>query len=78
MRRRRGVTKTRMNKINDGYFSITSVHRSDLDGLGYDISRIDDATMLELAHKMANAYCENVFWIDLPIIADALEIPRKA
>jgi hypothetical protein len=67
-----------MPEPKDGYFPITSVHRADLEGLGYDASGVDDATMSELADKMADAYCENVFWIDLPIIADALEIPRKA
>jgi hypothetical protein len=66
-----------MPQSKDGYFPITSVHRADLEGLGYDISHVDDATMIRLAGKLANAYCENVFWIDLPIIADALEIPTK-
>lgn len=62
----------------DGYFPITSVHRDDLRELGYDASRVDDATMTRLAGKLADAYCENVFWIDLPIIADHLGIPRKS
>ncbi len=60
------------------YFPITSVHRSDLEGLGYDVSDADDGTMAQLASKMANAYLEEVFWIDLPIIADHLGIPKKA
>ncbi len=66
-----------MPEPKDGYFPITGVHRADLEGLGYDISGVDDATMIRLAGKMANAYCESVFWIDLPIIADALEIPKR-
>lgn len=59
-----------------GYFKITSVAREDLDGLDYDTSKVDDGTMLRLASKMADAYCDNGFWIDLPIIADHLEIPK--
>ena len=59
------------------YFPITSVHRNDLDGLGYDTSKVDDGTMTELASKMADAYCDNGFWIDLPIIADHHDIPQK-
>jgi hypothetical protein len=65
-----------MNTAHDGHFLITSVHRSDLEEEGYDISNVDDATMLALARKMAEAYIENVFWIDLPIIADSLGIPK--
>ena len=66
-----------MPQPTDGYFPITSVHRDDLDGLGYDANTIDDATMMRLADKMANAYLDSAFWIDLPIIADRLEIPKK-
>jgi hypothetical protein len=66
-----------MQGTTDGYFQITSVHRDDLEGLGYDSSKVNDATMTELADKMANAYLENAFWIDLPIIADRLEIPKN-
>jgi hypothetical protein len=61
----------------DGYFPITSVHRDDLEGLGYDTSKVDDGTMQELASKMADAYLDSDFWIDLPIVADHSEIPMK-
>lgn len=59
------------------YFNITSVSREDLEGIGYDTSNVDDDTMEHLASKMADAYCDNGFWIDLPILADHLEIPKK-
>ena len=58
-------------------FNITSVCREDLQGIGYDTSKVDDSTMSHLASKMADAYCDNGFWIDLPILADALDIPKK-
>ena len=32
--------------------------------------------MTELADKLADAYCEDGFWIDLPIIAEDLGIPK--
>ena len=67
-----------MNNTGDGYFPITSVHRRDLEGLGYDISTVDDSTTFQLANKMANAYCDSAFWIDLEIIADDLGILTKA
>lgn len=61
----------------DKPFNITSVARADLDGIGYDTSKVSDETMQELASDMANAYCEQGFWIDLPILADNLKIPKK-
>jgi hypothetical protein len=62
---------------NDGYFPITSVHRADLEEQGFDTSAVDDGTMRELADKMADAYCDQAYWIDLEIIADHLGIPHK-
>lgn len=59
------------------FFPITSVSREDLEGIGYDTSKVDAETMERLASKMADAYCDNGFWIDLPILADYLEIPKK-
>jgi hypothetical protein len=77
-RRGRGDGKQKhMSKTNDGYFPITSVHRSDLEGLGYDVSEVDDGIMSHLASKMANAYLDQAFWIDLPILADHFGIPKK-
>ncbi len=66
-----------MPKPKGGFFPITSVHRADLEGLGYNVSKVDDGTMTRLASKMADVYCENVFWIDLPIIADHLGIAKR-
>ncbi len=59
------------------YFNITSVHRNDLEGIGFDTVDVDDDTMRHLASKMADAYCDQVFWIDLEIIAEAVGIPKK-
>ena len=67
-----------MFKPKDGYFPITSVHRGDLEAQGFDASVVDDATMFELADKMADAYLDSDFWIDLEIIAEAIGIPRRA
>lgn len=50
-------------------FSITSICRADLISAGFDITGVTDENMRELASKMADAYCDNGFWIDLEIIA---------
>lgn len=57
-------------------FPITSVCRADLESAGFDTRNVDDDTMLELASKMANAYCDIVFWEDLEILAEYLKIKK--
>lgn len=57
-------------------FPITSVCRADLKAFFSEeqIAQLDDGDMVDIAGKMADAYCEIVFWIDLEIIAqDVLE-----
>lgn len=53
-------------------FPITSVCRADLKAFFSEeqIAQLDDSDMEEIANKMADAYCEIVFWIDLEIIAE--------
>jgi len=67
-----------INKIKQEqeYFSITSVCRTDLEGIGFNTKNVDDSTMIELASKMADAYCDFAFWTDLEIIAEYLEIKK--
>ena len=38
------------------YFPITSVHRDDLEGQGFDVEKISDDDMQNLAEKMADDY----------------------
>jgi hypothetical protein len=53
-------------------FVITTVCRGDLQQFlsKAQIARLDDGDMERIASQMANAYCEEVFWIDLKIIAE--------
>ncbi len=57
-------------------FVITSVAREDLESIDFNTQDVDDSTMEHLASKMADAYCDNGFWIDLPILAEHLGIPK--
>ena len=64
-------------RLSEGYFPITSVHRDDLKSAGFDVDKISDAEMKELAGKMADDYCEQLFWNSLKIIAgDILNFPK--
>ena len=58
-------------------FQISSVHRDDLEHIGYNTKQVDDVTMQTLASKLGDDYCEQLFWSSLPIIADGLGIPKQ-
>ena len=68
-----------LNQLTAGlpYFKISSIHRDDLARQGFDVSDVTDEDMRELARKLENDYCEQLFWESMDIIADqGLEIPR--
>ena len=60
-----------------GGFPITSVAREDLETQGFDASNVTDGQMAEIADHMADAYCDDAFWVELEVIADDMGIPLK-
>ena len=58
-----------IRELNAGDFPITSVHRDDLEGKGFDVKKISDNDMQNLAKKMADDYHEQLFWPSMEIIA---------
>jgi hypothetical protein len=60
-----------------GAFPITSVDREDLESQGFDASSVTDEQMAEIADHMADAYCDDGFWVELAVIADDMGIPLK-
>ena len=64
-------------KENEGFFSIGAICREDLQSIGFDISNISDDTMDRIADKIHDAYVDNGLFIDLPIIADYFNVPKK-
>lgn len=68
--------KSKKSNQKQEYFPITSVCRDDLEEVGFNTKNVDDSTMLKLASKMADAYCDHGFWIDLEILADYLKIKK--
>lgn len=60
-----------------GDFPITSVCRDDLEPYDFDIEKISDDDMRELADRMEDDYCEQLFRESMVIIAeDALHFPK--
>ncbi len=55
----------------EGMFILTSLSYEDLEGIftEKEIKSLDEGDMINIAHKMANAYIENGYWDDLKIIA---------
>ena len=70
--------KDKIEKMNKS-FEITSVCREDLKEYFSDkqIESLEDCDMERLARKMADAYCENGFWIDMEILAQAILDNKK-
>jgi len=63
--------------FQEGFFPITSVHRADLEDLGFDTSNVSDQRMERIAEKMADDYCNQLFHTSLEIIADDQGVPRQ-
>lgn len=67
-----------MSKNKQVEFNITSICRDDLEGVGFNTSKVSDDTMTKLASKMADDYCEQLFWDSMKIIAqDYFNIPMR-
>ena len=64
-------------KMGDGYFSISRLHRDDLEAAGFDAKDVDDATMERMADKMGDDYVAQLFWNHLPVFAEEFGVPRK-
>ncbi|GHT55439.1 hypothetical protein FACS189451_10580 [Bacteroidia bacterium] len=62
---------------DEGFFEISSLHRDDLESIGYDTSGVDDSDMKTLASKLGDDYCDQLFWNSLAVIAGSLGIPRR-
>ncbi len=66
----KNMSKLKLNKS----FEITSVCRADLKGFfsNDEIELLNDDDLKRIAIKMADSYCENIFWIDLRIATEAV------
>lgn len=59
-----------------GDFPITSVSRVDLAACGFDAEKISDENMEELADKMEDDYCEQMFYESMKEAAGYLNLPK--
>ena len=60
---------------NDGFFSISRLHRDDFKTKGYDASDVDDATMEQIAKRMGDTFVSELFWLAIEASADAYNMP---
>ena len=61
-------------KENNCFYPITSVHQDDIKGVlcltDEQAARITDDMMRQIAKKMADDYCDQLFWEHLPLIVE--------
>ena len=60
----------------EGFFPISFLHRDDIKHRGYDVSNIDNETMVQLANQMGDSYLACGFWEDLDYACEKLKIPK--
>lgn len=71
------LTKINEAKKSTTFFPITSIHRDDLESLGFDTTSITNATMERLASKMNDDYKEQMYWLSMEIITEeSFNIPK--
>ena len=66
-----------MSNKNNNHFVITSVHRDDLERMGFDTANVTDSDMEDIARRMSYTYTESVFWNDLEFKAWEIGIPKR-
>ena len=66
----RDMIKKMKGELN--YYEITTVHKEDIEATGdftkEQIDSLTESDMERIADKLGNAYVDDCFWIDLPII----------
>ncbi len=65
-----------LTQLQAGYFPITTIHRNDLESIGFDTRKVSDSQMAELAKKMTDDYLTQTFWLSMEIIAEIMDLPR--
>lgn len=61
---------------NLGEFNIISLHRSDIDSIGYDSNCIDDNKMYNMALNIAEHIIKDYYWKYLEIYCEANNFPK--
>lgn len=64
-------------KRHKEWFRIIALCRDDLEGRGFDTSRVDDATMEHIASKMADQFLDCCYWLALDELAEGHNISRR-
>ena len=59
------------------FFEISAVSRDDLEWLGFNTDRVSDNKMKQLASKLGDDYCDQLFWESLRVLVGILGIPKR-
>lgn len=58
------------------FYLVLELGRADLIREGYDVSKVNDDTMKEIATRMGDGMTDPAFWISLRTVADEMKIPK--
>ena len=59
------------------YYSISRLHKDDLEHLGFNVRKVTESNLLTIASKLGDDYCDSLFWNSLDIIATGIGIPKR-
>lgn len=68
-----------IRKVEDreGCYPVSSMHISDLEESGFDVSKVSESDLLTLADKLNDDYRDLTYWISLSNIAENHGIPKR-
>ncbi len=61
----------------EDYFEVSFLSREDLEEMGFDAEKVTNEQMEQLAKKIGEDFCEQLYWTSLKSIAVQMGIPRK-
>ena len=68
--------KTKLELYRDSEI-LGYVSKEDLESIGFNTDNLVNDDISDIASKMLDAYCDNGYWIDLEIIAENKDIPKR-
>ncbi len=61
----------------EDYFEVSFLSREDLEEMGFDAEKVTNKQMEQLAKKIGEEFCEQLYWTSLKSFATQMGIPRK-
>ncbi len=73
----RGAVEQALPERMEDYFEVSFLSREDLEEMGFDAEKVTNTQMEQLARKIGEDFCEQLYWTSLKSYATQMGIPRK-